>query len=56
MRPSRIWLVAKKDLAEFRTNKYVMFSLVLMPLLMALVLPTHLSHAVHHVLRSDRAA
>lgn len=40
MRPDRIWVVAKKDMAEFRTNKYIMFSLVLMPLLMALVLPT----------------
>ena len=40
MRLDRIWVVAKKDMAEFRTNKYIMFSLVLMPLLLALVLPT----------------
>jgi len=39
MRLDRVWIVAKKDMAEFRTNKYVMFSLVLMPLLLALVLP-----------------
>ena len=40
MRLDRIWIVAKKDMAEFRTNKYIMYTLVLMPLLMALVLPT----------------
>ena len=40
MRLDRIWTVAKKDMSEFRTNKYVMFSLILMPLIMALVLPT----------------
>lgn len=39
MRPDRIWTVARKDMSEFRTNKYIMYSLVLMPLLMALVLP-----------------
>lgn len=39
MRLDRIWIVARKDMSEFRTNKYIMYSLVLMPLLMALVLP-----------------
>lgn len=39
MRLDRVWIVAKKDMAEFRTNKYIMFSLVLMPVLLSLVLP-----------------
>ncbi len=39
MRLDKIWTVSKKDLAEFRTNKYIMFSLILMPLLLAIVLP-----------------
>ncbi len=40
MRFDKIWIVAKKDLAEFRTNKYVMYSILLMPLLLSIVLPT----------------
>ena len=39
MRPDKLWVVAKKDLAEFRTNKYVMYSILLMPLMLAVVLP-----------------
>ena len=39
MRFDKIWIVAKKDLAEFRTNKYVMYSILLMPLLLSIVLP-----------------
>lgn len=39
MRFDKLWVVAKKDLAEFRTNKYVMYSILLMPLLLAVVLP-----------------
>jgi ABC-type Na+ efflux pump permease subunit len=39
MRLDKIWIVAKKDLAEFRTNKYVMYSIILMPLLLSVVLP-----------------
>jgi len=39
MRFDKIWTVAAKDIAEFRTNRYIMFSLVLMPLLMAVILP-----------------
>lgn len=34
-----MWAVARKDLSEFRTNKYVMYSILLMPLLLAVVLP-----------------
>jgi ABC-2 type transport system permease protein len=39
MRFDKLWTVARKDLAEFRTNKYVMYSILLMPLLLAVVLP-----------------
>lgn len=39
MRFDKIWTVARKDLAEFRTNKYVMYSILLMPLLLSIVLP-----------------
>ena len=39
MRFDKVWTVAKKDMAEFRTNKYIMYSLILMPLLMTVVLP-----------------
>lgn len=40
MRLDRIWTVARKDMSEFRTNKYIIYSLVLMPILIAVVLPT----------------
>ena len=39
MRFDKVWTVAKKDLAEFRTNKYVMYTVLLMPLLLSVVLP-----------------
>jgi ABC-2 type transport system permease protein len=39
MRFDKIWIVARKDMSEFRTNKYIVFSLILMPLVMAFVLP-----------------
>lgn len=39
MRFDKVWIVARKDIAEFRTNKYVMYSLILMPLLLSVVLP-----------------
>ncbi|MDW5562523.1 MAG: ABC transporter permease subunit [Methanomassiliicoccus sp.] len=39
MRYDKLWVVARKDLAEFRTNKYVMYSILLMPLLLAVILP-----------------
>ncbi|MBI0584235.1 MAG: ABC transporter permease subunit [Methanomassiliicoccus sp.] len=39
MRWDKLWVVARKDLSEFRTNKYVMYSVLLMPLLLAVVLP-----------------
>lgn len=39
MRLDKLWMVAKKDIAEFRTNKYVLYSIFLMPLLLAVILP-----------------
>jgi ABC-2 type transport system permease protein len=39
MRFDKIWTVARKDISEFRTNRYIMFSLALMPMLMAIFLP-----------------
>jgi ABC-2 type transport system permease protein len=39
MRLDKVWVVAKKDMSEFKNNKYIMYSLILMPLLMAVVLP-----------------
>lgn len=39
MRFDKIWTVARKDISEFRTNRYIMFSLALMPMIMAILLP-----------------
>lgn len=39
MRLDRVWIVARKDMSEFRTNRYIIFSLVLMPLVIAFVMP-----------------
>jgi len=36
MRLDKVWVVARKDISEFRTNKYIMYSLVIMPLIMAI--------------------
>ncbi|MFQ6059995.1 MAG: ABC transporter permease subunit [Thermoplasmata archaeon] len=39
MRVGKSWIVAKKDMAEFKTNKYIIFSLVLMPTIMGILIP-----------------
>jgi ABC-2 type transport system permease protein len=39
VRIGKSWIVAKKDMAEFKTNKYILFSLVLMPMIMGVVIP-----------------
>lgn len=39
MRFERLWVVAKKDLAEIRTSRYVMATVIVMPLLFAIVIP-----------------
>lgn len=39
MRVRRAWVVARRDLAELRTNRYVMFSLAAMPIVFAVFIP-----------------
>lgn len=39
MRWSQVWSIAVKDLADFRTSKYAMYSIVLPPILLGTVLP-----------------
>ncbi|MFP4546322.1 MAG: ABC transporter permease subunit, partial [Methanomassiliicoccales archaeon] len=35
----KVWTVARKDISEFRTNRYIMVSLVLMPLFFSIFIP-----------------
>jgi ABC-2 type transport system permease protein len=39
MRWGKAWIVARKDMAEFRTNKYILFTLVGPPVIFAIVMP-----------------
>ncbi len=39
MRLEKVWTVAAKEMAEFRSNRYVILTLLLLPLSMAVVLP-----------------
>jgi ABC-2 type transport system permease protein len=39
MRFWKSWIVASKDLSVFRNNKYILYSLIAMPLLMGLMIP-----------------
>lgn len=39
MRWQKAWVVAAKELAEFRANRYVLFTLLFLPLLLAVLLP-----------------
>lgn len=39
MRLDRIWEIAKKDMASVRKHKYVLYGLVVMPLIFAIVVP-----------------
>jgi ABC-2 type transport system permease protein len=39
MRLWKSWIVTRKDLSVFRKNKYVLYSLVAMPIIMGVVLP-----------------
>jgi ABC-2 type transport system permease protein len=39
IRQDRIWAIVQKELMEFRRNKYILYSLILMPFLLATVLP-----------------
>ena len=40
MRFSKSWIVTSKDLSVFRKNKYILYSLVALPLIIGIVLPT----------------
>jgi len=39
MNLDRAMVVSKKDIAEFRKNKYIMMTLLIMPLMVSIVLP-----------------
>lgn len=39
MRFEKTWIIVRKEFSEFRRNKYIIYSLVLMPVIMAVVLP-----------------
>lgn len=39
MRRSQVWSIALKDLADFRTSKYAMYSIMIPPILMGVFLP-----------------
>ena len=39
MRMEKMWAIARKEFSEFRRNRYVLMTLVLMPLIMTIVLP-----------------
>ncbi|HUT26901.1 MAG TPA: ABC transporter permease subunit [Methanomassiliicoccales archaeon] len=38
-RPDKIWTIALKEFSEFRRNRYIVYSLILMPLIMTTILP-----------------
>jgi ABC-type Na+ efflux pump permease subunit len=39
MRFDKAWIVAKKDMAEFKTQKYILFTIVFMPVIMGVLIP-----------------
>jgi len=39
MNLDKIWIIVRKEFSEYRKNRYILYSLFLMPLLMAVVLP-----------------
>jgi ABC-2 type transport system permease protein len=39
MRFEKSWIIVRKEFSEFRRNKYILYSLFLMPILMSVVLP-----------------
>jgi len=53
MRLDRSWIVAKKDLAEFRRNKYIMMSLLVMPLMVSIVLPAVYAMPINQLSRQN---
>ena len=47
MRVWKSWIVTKKDLSVFKKNKYVLYSLVAMPMILGVVLPIIFIFALH---------
>ena len=39
MRWDKAWIIARKEFSEFRRNKYIIYSLVVMPVVMAIIMP-----------------
>ncbi len=35
----KAWIVARKDMAEFKTHKYILFTIVFMPMIMGVLIP-----------------
>ncbi len=54
MRLEKAWIVATKEMAEFKSNKYIIFSLVLPPILLAVVLPLSTLGSIAAVAPSDK--
>lgn len=46
MRFGKAWIVTAKDLSVFRNNKYILYSLIAMPLLMGLLIPVVLIYTL----------
>lgn len=46
MRFWKSWIVTAKDLSVFRNNKYILYSLIAMPLLMGLLIPVMLIYSL----------
>jgi ABC-2 type transport system permease protein len=46
MRFWKSWIVATKDLSVFRNNKYILYSLIAMPLIMGLLIPVVLIYSL----------
>lgn len=47
MRFDKIWVVARKDMAELRSNKYVVYTLIFMPVMMSIIIPLSFLPAVY---------
>jgi len=39
VRIRKAWIVARKDIAEFKTHKYILFTIVFMPMIMGVLIP-----------------
>jgi ABC-2 type transport system permease protein len=39
VRLKKAWIVARKDMAEFKTHKYILFTIIFMPMIMGVLIP-----------------